>query len=207
MASSTPIIYDVHTHDMQRGNAVVNLPSCVEIPARGIYSVGLHPWETDRIDDEALRWLREAAACHNVVAIGETGLDALRGADMERQEALFREHASLSAHYGKPLIIHNVKGTDRIIRLHKELHPDEPWIIHGFRGKPEMARQLVREGMYMSIGEKFNPGSLQEIPVERLLVESDESAMSAAEIASRAGITLRDVAGLFIRSEAHADVE
>lgn len=208
MASSTPIIiYDVHTHDLQRENAVVNLPSGAEIPVSGIYSVGIHPWDADEADGEALAWLRYAAHHHNVVAIGETGFDALRGGDMEHQEALFREHAALSRQYGKPLIIHNVRGTDRIIRLHREWRPAEPWIIHGFRGKPELARQLIREGLYLSIGEKFNSRSLQEIPTERLLLESDDSAMRLNDIAARAGVSIRNVSQLFFPSETHPDVD
>lgn len=118
---------------------------------------------------------------------------------MDRQEELFRLHAALSLQHGKPLIIHNVRGTDRLVRIHKELKPAQPWIIHGFRGKPELARQLVREGFYLSVGERFNHDSLAQIPPEQLLVESDESAMSIEEIAQRVGTELRDMSGLFKR--------
>lgn len=194
----TPI-YDVHTHDLQRGNAVVNLPLGSEIPAEGYYSVGIHPWEADKAGDDETRWLRESVAADNVVAIGETGFDAQRGGDMDRQEELFRLHAALSLQHGKPLIIHNVRGTDRLVRIHKELKPAQPWIIHGFRGKPELARQLVREGFYLSVGELFNRDSPAQIPPERLLLESDESAMGIEEIAQRVGTELRDMSGLFKR--------
>lgn len=118
---------------------------------------------------------------------------------MDRQEELFRLHVALSLQHGKPLIIHNVRGTDRLVRIHKELKPAQPWIIHGFRGKPELARQLVREGFYLSVGERFNRDSLAQIPPERLLVESDESAMGIEEIAQRVGTELRDMSGLFKR--------
>ena len=115
---------------------------------------------------------------------------------MDRQEELFREHASLSRIYGKPMIIHNVRGTDRLISIRRELRPAEPWIIHGFRGKPELARQLVREGFYLSVGERFNRDSLAEIPAERLLLESDDSAVDVREIARMVGTGLRDVSYL-----------
>jgi TatD DNase family protein len=68
------------------------------------------------------------------------------------------------------------------MNLHKALNPKQSWIIHGFRGKPEMASQLTKAGMFISFGEKFNPESVQAIPVDRILVESDESAMPLAEI-------------------------
>lgn len=191
-------IYDVHTHDLRRKDcAVVSLPLGAEIPVEGCYSVGIHPWDAYKADEDIMRWLRESAADRRIVAIGETGFDALRGGDMERQETLFREHAALSRQYGKPMVIHNVRGTDRLVRIHRELKPAEPWIIHGFRGKPELARQLVREGFYLSVGEKFNPASVEVIPRERLLIESDESVLAIEEIARRVGVGLRDVSGLF----------
>ncbi|RXI22882.1 MAG: hydrolase TatD [Candidatus Amulumruptor caecigallinarius] len=189
-------IYDVHTHDLDRANAVVNLPLGAAVPPEGCYSVGIHPWDAGMADGAAVRWLRESAADSRVVAIGETGFDALRGGDMDRQEELFREHASLSRIYGKPMIIHNVRGTDRLISIRRELRPAEPWIIHGFRGKPELARQLVREGFYLSVGERFNRDSLAEIPAERLLLESDDSAVDVREIARMVGTGLRDVSYL-----------
>lgn len=192
----TPI-YDVHTHDLHRSNAVVNLPQGCAIPAEGYYSVGIHPWDSAEVSEAALEWLREAAASERVVAIGETGFDALRGGDMERQEALFREHIALSRQYGKPLIIHNVRGTDRLVRLHRELKPAEPWIVHGFRGKPELARQLVNEGLYLSVGERFNRNSSEVIPAERLLLESDDSQADVRDIALRNGLEVRDVGYLF----------
>ncbi len=191
-------IYDVHTHDLRRKDfAVVSLPLGAEIPSEGCYSAGIHPWDADKADEDSMRWLRESAADGRVVAIGETGFDALRGGDMERQEEIFREHAALSRQYGKPIVIHNVRGTDRLVRIHRELKPVEPWIIHGFRGKPELARQLVREGFYLSVGEKFNPALVEVIPLEKLLIESDESALPIEEIARRVGVKLRDVSGLF----------
>lgn len=197
---TTNPIYDVHTHDLRRKDfAVVSLPLGAEIPAGGCYSVGIHPWDADKADEDSMRWLRESAADGRVVAIGETGFDALRGGDMGRQEKIFREHAALSRQYGKPMIIHNVRGTDRLVRIHRELKPAEPWIIHGFRGKPELARQLVREGFYLSVGEKFNPASVEVIPLEKLLIESDESVLAIEEIARRVGVELRDVSGLFGR--------
>lgn len=103
-------IYDVHTHDPHRENAVVNLPLGAAIPAEGYYSVGIHPWDAGKADEAHIRWLRESARDNRVVALGEAGFDALRGGDTECQEELFREHASLSRLYGKPMIIHNVRN-------------------------------------------------------------------------------------------------
>ena len=59
-----------------------------------------------------------------------------------------------------------------------------PWIIHGFRGKPQLAEALIRQGFYLSLGERYNPMSAAVIPIDRLLAESDGSRLMAAEISA-----------------------
>ena len=113
-------IYDVHTHDLDRANAVVNLPLGAAVPPEGCYSVGIHPWDAGMADGAAVRWLRESAADSRVVAIGETGFDALRGGDMDRQEEVFREHASVRRLDDTTESIHNVRGRARLISRRPE---------------------------------------------------------------------------------------
>lgn len=61
------------------------------------------------------------------------------------------------------------------MHIKKTIKPHQPWIAHGYRGKPELTRQLVSHGFYFSIGEKFNAEALQEIPIDRLFCETDVS--------------------------------
>ncbi len=127
--------------------------------------------------------LRERSANPQVLAIGETGLDALRGGDLAVQTELFKCHAAISEELKKPLIIHAVKTFQQIIALRNSLRPTLPWIIHGFRGKEEMAVQLLKHGFYLSLGEKFNPEAARVIPAACLLVETDESPLPIEQIA------------------------
>ena len=82
----------------------------------------------------------------------------------------------------KPLILHCVKAYDRLIALRKEMKPQQAWILHGFRGKPQQAEQLIKAGFHISLGEKFNPDSARIIPADRLFIESDESSAAIAYI-------------------------
>lgn len=179
-------LFDLHTHHHGRRNAVINLAPG-ELPEPGfIYSAGLHPWDTDLSDadarlDEVLRLSR----LPEVVAIGECGIDCLRGASPDRQESLFRRQVEISELSGKPMILHVVKAFPEIIRLRKELQPAQRWIIHGFRGKPQLAGELLRAGFDISLGEHFNHASAEMIPPGRLYVETDESTLPIEEIASR----------------------
>ena len=189
------MITDFHTHTLKR-NAVVNVdPVDLTDLSRPVfrpgylYSVGIHPWNLAKVTPESLRLLRALAASPQVVAIGECGLDPLSpirphgpigphgpmppiSSPLTQQE-LLRYHISLSESLRKPLILHIVKRFPEIIRLKKELKPTRRWIIHGFRGKPELARELLRHGFTLSFGHRYNPASLALTPPDRLLRETD----------------------------------
>lgn len=90
------------------------------------------------------------------------------------QTALLRIHYELSETLRKPLILHIVKSFPEIIALRKQWKPTQPWIIHGFRGKPQLARELLAHGFHLSYSEKYNPASLAITPASRLLCETDE---------------------------------
>ena len=57
-----------------------------------------------------------------------------------------------------------------------------PWVVHGFRNNVNIARMLLREDIRLSIGEKYQLPVLQEIPLECLLTETDESRMPVRDI-------------------------
>lgn len=181
-------LLDVHTHHPGREGAIINLAPG-EMPVDGlIYSAGLHPWDTALPDSEIDSRLDEIirlAARREIVAIGESGLDRLRGASLDRQEALFRRQVAISESECKPMILHVVKAFPEIMRLRRELAPAQPWVIHGFRGKPQLAAELLHEGFYISLGERFNRETAEIIPADRLFVETDESRLSVEEIAAR----------------------
>ena len=194
------MITDCHTHQPRPG-AIVNIdPSQpVTLDNHLLYSVGIHPWNSADVTSEALERLDKLARLDNVVAIGETGIDTLRGAAIDKQKKLFDRHIELSEALAKPLIIHAVKSFPLIIAASKEHKPSMPWIIHGFRGKPQLAEELLRHGFYLSVGAKFNPASLSVIPHDRLLIETDDSMLPISDIAARAGIDPIKTANIFNR--------
>lgn len=206
-------IIDTHTHTLRPG-AVVNIDpsamplSALRIEAPYFYSVGIHPWNVGVVRPSDIRTLERLARDRRVLAIGETGLDSvhvgyewveipgrkepeIREAvpSIERQTELLRLHIELSENLCKPMILHVVKRFPEIMNMRRTMRPAQPWIIHGYRGKPGLARDLLRLGFYLSYGERFNPASLAVTPPDRLLLETDESALTVAEIASLAGVT------------------
>ena len=71
-------------------------------------------------------------------------------------------------------MIHLVKAVDNLFLCHQHLRPTVPWIIHGFRGKPQLAQQLLNKGFYLSFGTHFNLEAMRSTPNNRLLIETDE---------------------------------
>lgn len=170
---------DIHTHRPDAGpDAVICLDPCDGVGMADMlschhYSAGIHPWNAARATEADWHTLEEMAADPRTVAIGEAGLDALRGPSADIQLPVFQRQALLVETVGKPLIIHAVRTFPQLIALKHSLHPSQPWIIHGFRGKPELARELLRHGFHISLGPRHNAATAEVIPPDRLHHESD----------------------------------
>ncbi|MBO5699451.1 MAG: TatD family hydrolase [Bacteroidaceae bacterium] len=174
---------DFHTHNLQAAMpAIINMPQewlmhpeRVQLRHDATYSVGVHPWWTnEEIDDERyLQNLKSWANHPQVVAIGECGIDKLKGAYIDHQIKVFKHHIHLSETVHKPLTIHCVRAFDIILQLKKEINPTQTWVIHGFRGKPALAQQLLDAGINLSFGKQYNEQSFNLCPNDRKFRETD----------------------------------
>lgn len=180
--SEVPFI-DIHTHKSQQVGCFGRSSL-----ARLYPSYGIHPWQP-RNDISTLESLLKE---NKLAAIGETGIDRLHQETLGLQLEAFEKHILLSEQYQKPLIIHNVKGTGEILRLHKKYHPTQVWIIHGFNGTAQEATSLTDRGIYLSVGESlFYPNrkiikSISSIPLDYLFLETDTSERTIQEIYEKA---------------------
>lgn len=155
-------------------------------------SIGIHPWYVTADDiEQQTEWIKHTAINDKrVIAIGECGTDKLCNTDMNIQNEAFCNCITLSEELKLPLIIHSVKTSNEIIRLRKSIRPKQPWIIHGFRGKPEQALQYTSNGFYLSFGKLYNTESIKIIPLDKLLFETDEYTGNITEIIRSAAETL-----------------
>lgn len=183
------MLTDVHTHHPAAGALCSGSPKQVRewihSGAPGQFSVGIHPWCSDAADvDAGLAEIELLASNRKVLAIGEAGIDKLRGASLAAQCALLRAQIAIAEKHGKPLVLHCVRGVDEILAMRRRYHALRPWIWHGFRGKPALARQILDfdSGFYLSLGERFNAEAVRLIPHGRMLLETDESRLSVDEI-------------------------
>jgi len=195
---------DIHTHGgtPSEGMFIVeNLMAHVtkEIPsAQGMaFTIGLHPWFFGDSDyEKPILKIREYAAHKRIIAIGEAGFDKIRGASPDLQRKVFEEQAIIAEENKLPLIIHCVKGWDELLAVHKNLKPSVPWLIHGFHGKKETARQLLDRGMYLSIWYSFAliPESaelIRSIPGDRLFLETDGADVYIRDIYNKVSADLK----------------
>lgn len=173
-------IYDIHTHCLPQdpGTAIVQLtPDHFYCVPEQYYSVGIHPWEITPNWQTQLGQMAIMGLCPQVLMIGEAGLDKTKAAvPIEEQTIIFREQVKLSEILHKPLIVHCVKAMDELLHIHKRSKATQPWIYHGFRGGKEQARQLRNAGIYISLGKYYNTDLLQSLPLENLLLETDDTS-------------------------------
>jgi TatD DNase family protein len=166
---------DIHTHRQCEGGM----------------TYGIHPWTLDAFHNEFIK-LETLLKENRIVAIGETGIDRAHKDTIPLQLEVFEKHILLSEQYQKPLIIHNVRGTADILRLHKKYQPKQAWIIHGFNGTATEARQLTDRGIYLSVGESLFyenrkiHESITSIPLDCLFFETDTSEKTIQEIYTKA---------------------
>ncbi len=180
---------DIHTHRAATANslAIHNIgfddgALVLESAMNTYFSIGIHPWDVHTYSPNDIDELRSYCLHESVVAVGECGLDKHSTATIATQTAFFVDQITISEQLEKPLIIHCVGCFNEVLRIKKEIKPVQPWIIHGFRGKPQMAKQLLRAGFYLSYGEHFNAESVKITPLGKLMIETDESTKDIADI-------------------------
>ena len=194
-------ILDIHSHKTPSAeNAITAICLPEDFPEYvpgHFYSAGIHPKDAMKADEETFRLLRQIAGTPETIAIGECGADTLINTPMAFQINVLRKQIELSEELGKPLIIHDVRAHETIIGIRKESHARQPWIIHGFRGKPSVAQMLLKAGCMLSFGEKFNPETVRITPAELIFAETDESTIPISGIIDRisetAGMDMRPI--------------
>lgn len=156
----TPFV-DIHTHTARTDDdlfQIVNLDLEQLCSEQGFFSFGIHPlslYNTDFQFDKSIIELEVKLQLPQVVMLGEAGLDKTHKASFERQIELFERQIELSEVLQKPMILHDVRSHNEIIALRKKHKAKQPWIVHGFNGTEQDIRQLVGQGIYLSVGESL----------------------------------------------------
>lgn len=173
---------DFHTHSMRHASdedvmEIVSIHLGKE-RERLYYTIGLHPWWAEHpIDASQQEALFNALNSPNCLAMGEMGLDNLKGPSMTTQMDILRSQLTLAEATGKPVIIHCVRAFDQLIKIKKDFPGIKKWCIHGYGRHAILGKQLIDQGFYLSIMPSVKPqryGELfQALPNNRLFLETD----------------------------------
>ncbi len=192
---NSPHFFNCHTHFRDNSEiAIVNIniadiDGSFVLPDHRYYSIGLHPWNAStELWEKAEPLFDRILQNKSIKAIGETGIDKLRGNSVHEQQKIFVLHAELAEQYDKPLIIHCVRAYNEIIELKKSFKQQRPWIIHGFNTKSTIADKLWKHGFILSFGASIcKPDShvkeiLKNAPNNGFFLENDDSTMPITDI-------------------------
>ena len=162
------MILDIHTHNAQTH-------------AQTIRTAGIHPWHAQLGDLSEVEQLAPS-----VDAIGEIGLDYACEVPREVQIAIFKEQLRLAELLGKPIVLHCVRAFEDIIKIIGG-HQLKAVIFHGFIGSVEQAQRAIKQGSYLSFGDRTFRShktieALRSTPLSHIFIESDESTMPIEEI-------------------------
>jgi TatD DNase family protein len=145
-------------------------------------TIGVHPHEVKRIEDDWYNELRRLAQHPKVVAYGEIGLDYhYNHSAPEQQRARFREQVSVARELGLPIVIHTREAQDDTITILKEENAAEVGgVFHCFSGDVWLAKDALDLGFYLSFSGVItfqNASMLRDIvktvPLDHILIETD----------------------------------
>ena len=151
-------------------------------------TLGLHPWFlTDENVEKDFQKLTQLVDNQRVIAVGECGLDRLRGENLLFQMRVLEDHIRLAERVSKPVIIHCVKAFNELIAVQKKMKPTVPLIVHGFNKNSNILSELLQNGFYISVGASILRGShfhktLREIPLNRLFFETDDALVPISDV-------------------------
>lgn len=146
-------------------------------------AIGIYPHETHKYEWSKDK-LKQLAKSKKIVAIGEIGLDYYYD-DSPKETQLFwaRNQIELANELNLPISFHDRDAHADTIAILKELKPKG--VIHCFSGSAQMAKDVIKLGMYIGIGgvvtfknARVAVEVVEEIPLEKIVLETDAPYMS-----------------------------
>jgi len=143
-------------------------------------TVGMHPHDADKFDDQAKVKLAELAKEDKVAAIGETGLDYFKNYSRpENQQALFGYLVELAKGSSLPLVIHNRRAEPDTLRILKEALPVKA-VVHCFSADEKFLKECLDFGFLVSFTCNITYKKAQDLrnlvkltPLDKLMLETD----------------------------------
>ena len=143
-------------------------------------AVGLHPENIEAGWTDALAEIRRLAK-------SEPRLDYYWEKDERartRQQVVFARQMELARELKMPVIVHDRDAHADCLEITRR-YPDVTGVYHCYAGHVEMARELLERGYYLSFtgvitfkNAKKAVEVIREVPIERLMIETDSPYMA-----------------------------
>ena len=178
-ASIFAMIYPINLHQHGQSREGISIQNfdyweTTEIP-EGFFSAGIHPWFTPT--ESQWQAIQQAWNNPRCLALGECGLDRLRGPSIEEQQKWLcfqLERTDL------PVIVHAVRVDSDLLKVIRQ-YASKKWVIHGVIGKWERWKKFADAGVHLSFGKGLlTDGSTRETfrncPKSQIFLETDAAA-------------------------------
>ena len=147
---------------------------------------GIHPHETntDQLSKDEI--VDKIKTKDKIIGVGETGLDFYyNNSDKDKQIKSFKNHIDAAVELNMPLIVHSRNAETETYEILKNSDSSLKILMHCFTGSLPFALKLMELNTYFSASGIItfkNSTDLQntfkEIPLERLLIETDSPFLS-----------------------------
>jgi len=160
-----------------------------ETKVKNLYgTVGVHPHDAKHWNTSTAEKMRQLLTNNSLaVAVGECGLDYNRNfSTKEEQLRAFRAQVALACELKRPLFVHEREAHGDLMRVLAEFGDElPPVVVHCFTGTREEAMAYIDRGYYLGFTGficKHERGRevrefLSEIPLERIMIETDAPFM------------------------------
>lgn len=165
--------------DLKTSHEVLSLSE--KFPALLLPALGCHPHHAAEWKDADLAEFENLISKPEVVGVGEIGLDYHYDfSPKEAQKKVFRLFLELAKKLHKPVIIHNRKSDEDILRILSEVASSHQGVIHCFDSTVDSARAFLDKGFMISFSGLITfdkTGRLRQaveyVPLDRMLIETD----------------------------------
>ncbi len=152
-------------------------------------SVGVHPYDVDKCNEDTLKKLESLANNEKTIAIGEIGLDYFRKiTDFELQKECFRKQIELAKSLDMPFIVHSRDAFSDTFSIIKESDYFNG-VFHSFDYGTEEAKIVLDSGMFISFSGMLTfkkkeslRKAAQYVPLDRILFETDSPYLAPVPV-------------------------
>ena len=154
---------------------------------------GIHPHETntDQLSKEEI--IKRIKSNDKIIGVGESGLDFYyNNSDKDKQIKSFKNHIDAALELDIPIIVHSRNAESETYEILKNSDKNLKILMHCFTGSLSFALKLMELNSYFSASGIITfknsidlQNTFKELPVERLLIETDSPFLAPEPMRGR----------------------